>query len=196
MKDIREKDIIEVEFNEDNLERFLNEYYKTHRRGKKSIIDSPLARSMNKILIVTNRIVQNNHKQNRGLYTKFIIRELGLERLGINETDLKVEFIFPTKVRHDIDNSIGGIKESLDSFTELGVITDDDYLHIKSITATAKYEKGVSKMVFRFENCKYDVRAMEVAMEKERLRKEKRDKTLKENKLKKKVKKGGIKTDN
>lgn len=186
MKDNREKEIIEIEFNEDNLSRFLKEYYKTHRKGKKTIIESPIARSMNKIITITNRIVQNTHKQNRGEYVKFVLRELGLEKLGINETDLKVEFVFPTKVRHDLDNVTAGLKEYLDSFTDLGVITDDDYLHIKSITSCARYEKGISKMIFKFMNCKYDKQAMEKAIEKERVRKEKREETLKHNKINKK----------
>ena len=186
MKDIREKEIIEVEFNEDNLSRFLKEYYKTHRKGKKTIIESPIARSMNKIITIINRTVQNTHKQNRGEYVKFVLRELGLEKLGINETDLKVEFVFPTKVRHDLDNVTAGLKEYLDSFTDLGVITDDDYLHIKSITSCARYEKGISKMIFKFMNCKYDKQAMEKAMEKERVRKEKREETLRQNKINKK----------
>lgn len=183
------KDEIIVEFNEENLERFLKEYYKSHRKGKKPIIESPLPRSMNKILTVTNRIVQNNHKQNRGLYTKSVIKEFGLEMIGINETDLAVEFVFPTKVRHDIDNLIGGLKEIMDSFTDLGVITDDDYLHIKSITSCARYEKGVCKTILTFKNCKYDVVAMKKAMEKEKIKTQKRDETMKQNKLKKKSKK-------
>lgn len=195
MKDNREKDEIIIEFTEDNLDRFLIEYYKTHRKGKKVIIDSPIARSMNKIITITNRIVQNNHKQNRGEYVKFVLKELNLERLGINECDLKVEFVFPTKVRHDLDNVTAGLKEYLDSFTDLGVITDDDYLHIKSITSCAKYEKGVSKMIFTFYNCKYNKEAMKKAMEKERIRKEKREETLKQNKLKKKTKRGNKKSE-
>ena len=149
---------------------------------------------MNKIITISNRIIQNNHKQNRGEYVKFVIRELGIEKLGINETDLKIQFVFPTKVRHDLDNSLAGIKEFLDSFTDLGVITDDDYLHIKSITSCARYEKGISKMIFSFENCKYDTNAMEKAMEKEKIKRAKREETLKNNKLNKaKKKKGGVK---
>ena len=35
MKDTREKDEIIIEFTEDNLDRFLIEYYKTHRKGNK-----------------------------------------------------------------------------------------------------------------------------------------------------------------
>lgn len=185
-KDLREKDEIIVEFTEGNLNRFLEEYYKTHRKGKKPIIESPIARSMNKIITITNRIVQNTHKQNRGLYVKFVIKELGLEKLGICSTDLAIHFTFPTKVRHDLDNVLAGIKEYMDSFTEMGTIVDDDYLHIKSITSSASYEKGVSKMTFTFKNCEFDVEEMEKALEKERIKKEKREATMRENKLKSK----------
>ena len=44
-------------------------------------------------------------------------------------------------------------------------------------------------MIMTFDNCKYDVEATLKQMEKEQIKKEKRDKTIKENKLKKKTKK-------
>jgi len=191
---MRQKDKIVVEFNQDNLDRFLSEYYKTHRMSKekktgkdKPIIDSPIGRSMNKILVITNRIVQNNHKHNRGLYTEFVLKELGLEILGICETDLKVHFVFSTSIRHDLDNFGCGVKEYLDAFSDLGVIQDDNYSIIKSITTTASYEKGVSKMIFIFENCKYNVQATLEQMEKERIKREKREATMSEKKAKKKI---------
>jgi hypothetical protein len=190
---MKDKDTIVVEFNQDNLDRFLKEYYKTHRMSKdkktkkdKPIIDSPVARSMNKILIITNRIVQNNHKHNRGLYTEFVLKELGLEKLGICETDLKIEFVFPTTTRHDLDNFTAGVKEYLDTFSDLGTIQDDNYSIIKSITSCARYEKGVTKMIFTFENCKYDVQATLEQMEKERIKREKREATMAEKKKAKK----------
>lgn len=195
MEDIRQKNEIIVEFTEDNLNRFLKEYYKTHRMSKdkktgkdKPIIDSPIARSMNKILVITNRIVQNNHKHNRGLYTEFVLKELGLEKLGICETNLKIHFVFGSSIRHDIDNFNCGVKEYLDAFSDLGVIQDDNYQIIKSITSTASYEKGVSKMIFTFENCKFNVQATLEAMEKERIKREKREATMSEKKKTKKKK--------
>lgn len=175
-----------VEFTEDNLNRFLNDYYSTHRKTKKPIVENCLPRSMNKILVVTNRIVQNNYKKHRGLYIEYVLKELGLGKLGICECDLKVHFVFPTKVRHDLDNMIAGLKEVLDPFSDLGVILDDNYSVIKSITATASYEKNISKMIMTFDNCKFDVQATLEAMEKEKIKREKREQTLKNNKLKKK----------
>ena len=184
---MRQKDKIVVEFNQDNLDRFLSEYYKTHRKGKNLIVSSPLPRSMNAILVITNRIVQNNHKKNRGLYVEYVLKELGFEKLGICETDLEIEFIFATKVRHDLDNYISGMKEVMDKFSDVGMILDDNYDIIKSIKATARYEKGISKMIMTFENCKYNVQATLEQMEKERIKREKREVTMSEKKAKKKI---------
>lgn len=180
---------IVIEFTEDNLQEFLCEYYKTHRKTKKPIVEDCLPRSMNKIITITNRIVQNNHKKHRALYVEYLIHKLGLEKIGICECDLKIEFVFPTLVRHDLDNLIGGLKEILDPFSDLGVILDDNYKVIKTLSASGRYEKGIKKMIMTFDNCKYDVEATLKQMEKEKIKKEKRDKTIKENKLKKKTKK-------
>ena len=185
-KDLRQKDTITVEFTEDNLNEFLEIYYKSHRKGKNPIVSSPLPRSMNAILVITNRIVQNNHKKYRGMYVEHVLKELGLEKLGICETDLEIEFIFATKVRHDLDNYISGMKEVMDKFSDVGMILDDNYDIIKSIKATARYEKGISKMIMTFKNCKYDVQATLEAMEKERIKREKREATMAEKKAKKK----------
>jgi hypothetical protein len=39
MEDIRQKDFISIEFTEDNLNRFLKEYYSTHRKTKNPIVE-------------------------------------------------------------------------------------------------------------------------------------------------------------
>lgn len=185
IEDKRQKDTIVIEFTEDNLKEFLEDYYSTHRKTKKPIIEDCLPRSMNKIITITNRIVQNNHKKHRALYVEYLIHKLGLEKIGICETDLKLEFVFPTLVRHDLDNMMAGMKEVLDPFSELGVILDDNYKIIKSLSATARYEKDVRKMIMTFDNCKYDVQATLEAMEKEKLKRERRENTLAEKKAKK-----------
>lgn len=181
-----DKDKIVIEFTEENLAEFLEDYYKTHRKTKKPIVEDCLPRSMNKIITITNRIVQNNHKKHRALYVEYLIHKLGLDKIGICETDLKVEFVFPTLVRHDLDNMTAGLKEVLDPFSELGVILDDNYKIIKTLLVSARYEKGIRKMIMTFDNCKYDVEATLIQMEKERIKREKRDATMNEKKKSKK----------
>ena len=184
---MEEKHTIVVEFNQDNLDRFLSEYYKTHRKGKKPIVESPMSRSLNKMLIITNRIVQNAHKQNMKAYTCFIVKDLGLENLGISSANLNVHFVFPTKIRHDLDNFLGGCKEQVDGFSESGLIVDDDYSHIHTISSSAEYIKGETKMIFTFSNCKFNLEELKVVQAKEKIRKEKRDESMAEKKIKKKI---------
>ena len=186
-KDERQKDIIVIEFTEENLQAFLENYYSTHRKTKKPIVESPLPRSMNKILVITNRIVQNNHKKHRAEYVSYVLKEMGLEKLGICKTNLKIEFVFSTKVRHDLDNYLAGMKEVMDSFSDIGVIQDDNYNIIQSITATARYEKGVTKMIMTFENCEYDIEDTLEAMAKEQAKRDKREATMAEKKKTKKT---------
>jgi len=168
------KDTVVIEFNQDNLDRFLTEYYKTHRKGKKPIVESPMSRSLNKMLVITNRIVQNTHKQNMKAYTCFVVKDLGLENLGISSANLNVHFVFPTKIRHDLDNFLGGCKEQVDGFSEIGLIVDDDYSHIHTT----------------FSNCKFDLDELKEVQAKEKIRKEKREESMAE---KKKTKKKSIK---
>lgn len=146
------KDII-ITFNQEGLEKYNAHYFKLNPRKKKIYIEKPMVRSLNKILIITNRMVQNTYKQAYKDYSVFIVKEFGLDMIGIIKADLEVEFTFPTKIRHDLDNY--SIKEIVDGFTESGLIVDDSYHHIQSIKTTARYEKGVSKMVFTFKNCEF-----------------------------------------
>lgn len=182
----KEKDTIIIEFTEDNLNEFLSEYYKTHRKGKKPIIESPMARSLNKMLVITNRIVQNTHKQNMKAYTCFVVKKLGLENLGISSANLNIHFVFPTKIRHDLDNFLGGCKEQIDGFSESGLIVDDDYSHIHTISSSAEYIKGETKMIFTFSNCKFDLDELKEVQAKEKIKKEKREISMSEKKTKKK----------
>ena len=190
MKDIREKDEIIIEFNEEGYDEWVKDFKKRNPRKRKLYVEGVMCRSLNKMLIIQNRVVQNTYKQAYKDYGKFIVEQIhGLKDLGISSADLEIKFIFPTKVRHDLDNYMGGVKELMDSFTESGLIVEDNYFIIHSIRATAEYEKGVSKMIFNFKNCKFDKEALKIQQEKELKREIRREETLKQNKLKKKSKK-------
>lgn len=194
--DNREKEIIIVEFNQEGYEKWVKDFKKRNPKKRKLYVDGVMCRSLNKMLVIQNRIVQNTYKQAYKDYGKFIVEEYnGLKDLGISSADLEIKFTFPTRVRHDLDNYIGGVKEVMDAFTESGLIVEDNYFIIHSIKATAEYEKGVSKMIFTFKNCEFDKEALKVQQEKEAKREEKREATIKQNKLKKSKKKTTIKNN-
>lgn len=176
------KDIVVLEFNQEDLNEYLKYYFKLNPRKKKLPVESPMARSLNKILIITNRMVQNTCKQNIKDYVKWIVKKYELDMLGISKTDLHIHFTFPTKIRHDLDNYCGGCKEIMDGLSQSGMIIDDDYSHIKSLTTTASYEKGVTKMVFTFTNCKYDLEELKIVQAKELEKSAKKKATMEEKK--------------
>lgn len=189
MKDIREKDEIVVEFNEEGYEAWVKDFKRRNPKRRKMYVEGVMCRSLNKMLVIQNRVVQNTYKQAYKDYGKFIVEQIhSLKDLGIISTDLEINFIFPTRVRHDLDNYMGGVKEIMDSFTDSGLIVEDNYFIIHSIKATAEYEKGVSKMEFKFKNCKFDKEALKIQQEKESKREAKREATIKENKIKKRKK--------
>ena len=170
-----------IEFTEKDLEEWTEKYFKENPRCRKIPLDTCIVRSLNKMLIITNRIVQNNYKQHYKDYTCFVVAKNGYKNLGICSADLHVHFTFPTKIRHDIDNM--QIKEIMDGYSESGLIVDDDYLHIKSILSTASYEKGITKMVFTFSNCEFDLEELKLAQEKEKIMKERKSETMEKNKV-------------
>lgn len=169
---------ITIEFNQEDLDEYLEYYFKMNPRKRKKPVESPMARSLNKMLVITNRLVQNAHKQNIKDYVIWIVKKYNLNMTGISKADLHINFTFPTKIRHDLDNFIGGTKEFMDGFSEVGLIVDDDYGHIRSISASANHEPRVTKMVFTFNNCEFDLEELKEAQEKELNKKQKREETM------------------
>lgn len=176
-----------IEFNQKDLDQYLKDYFKKKPRCKKAPIESPMVRSLNKMLIITNRIVQNTHKQNWKEYTKWVVKKHNLENIGISKSNLHIELTFPTKTRRDIDNFVS--KEVMDGLVEAGVLVDDSYFYVNSITTTARYEKGVIKMIFTFKDCEYDLVALKEAQEKELHRKLAKEETMANKPKKRKSKK-------
>lgn len=181
---------VEIEFNQNVYDLWVKDFKRRNPRRRKLYVDGVMCRSLNKMLVIQNRVVQNTYKQAYKDYGSFAVKHYGLENLGISKTDLEIKFTFPTKVRHDLDNYLGGCKEIIDSFTETGLIVEDNYWCVNSIKATAEYEKGITKMTFTFKNCEFDLEALKIQQEKESNRELKRLKTISDKKKRsKKVKK-------
>lgn len=173
-------DTVIIEFNQEDLNEYISEWKKKYPRKRKIPIEKPIVRSLNTMLVITNRIVQNTHKQNYKEYAIWTAKKYGFDMIGIKSADLEVNYTFPTKGRRDLDNYT--TKEVMDGLSDCGVIIDDSYFYVKSIKTTASYEKGITKMVFTFKNCTFDKEELKVVMEKERIRKEKKDKTMSDKK--------------
>lgn len=186
--DIREKDEITIEFTEDLLDMWTKEYFKKHPRSKKEPIQTPAQCSLNKWIIL-QRITMNKLKQDYKDFVKFVVSYYGLENLGISKCKCRYITYRKTKGRIDLDNTTP--KMILDGLTAeaSGVICDDSSDCIEELTLSEEYHKGINGARIIFSDCKYDKELLEKTRKKEIEKSNKREKTLEQNKLKKKSKK-------
>jgi len=88
----------------------------------------------------------NNEKQKWKEFGIWLINYYNLNNKNINECTITVTYYFPTKHRHDADNYTP--KNLFDSFTESGLLIDDDFDHVKQLIIQGSYSKGNPKTVF------------------------------------------------
>ena len=186
--DPREQPTITIEFTQELLDQWLVTYFKRHPRAHKIPITTPAQPSLN-IWTILPRISMNTLKQNYKDYVNFVIKSYGLEMLGISKCKVTYKTFVATKTRIDLDNTTP--KQLLDSFSsaESGVIVDDGYSCITSLTLLAEYRKGQKGSVLIFSECEYDKKLLMETREKELAKSAKRKATTLDNKLKKKNKK-------
>ena len=192
MKDNREKDVIEIEFTEELLEMWTKEYMKKHPRTKNKPIVSPIHESIN-VWSIMRRPMMNSLKQRWKEFGKFVVDYYGLADLGISKCKCKY-IVHKTYVKSykssDCDNIVP--KFILDSLTAgaSGVICDDSSDVIEELTLKIVHEQNSyksSKIIFY--DCEYDKNLLYKTREAELKKLQEKEKTLAENKAKRKAKK-------
>ena len=81
----------------------------------------------------------NALKQRWKDFIVWFVNDLGFGNLQIDECHMTFTSYYPTKIRHDVDNS--SPKFALDGLAESGFIIDDDSKHLKSLTLKCGYDK-------------------------------------------------------
>ena len=120
------------------LDQYTEYYFKQHPRAKKNPIEYPYHPSINTWCILP-RIQMNALKQKWKEFGVWWIKQLGYDDLKLDSFDLVITVFFSVKRRHDVDNQVP--KFLLDSFTEGGLIVDDDEKHLHSLTLKTGYDK-------------------------------------------------------
>lgn len=177
------KDKIVIEFTEELLEEWTKIYFKKHPRARKKPIDNCIHPSINKWCILP-RISMNSLKHRWGEFTQYVLEQQGKTMLGINKCKVEVIIHKATQIRCDADNY--SLKFCNDSFVDNGLLVDDSYKVITQTTTKIIYDKGINKMEVIFYDCEFNLEALHKAMEKERIKREKRDITMNEKKKSKK----------
>jgi Holliday junction resolvase RusA-like endonuclease len=120
------------------IDKYNKYYFKKYPGRRKEPIEAPTHPSINKWMIL-RRPQMNGLKQNYKEFIVWFIQESGLTNRKIKKCEMTFISYFRTKVRKDVDNTVP--KFTLDGFTEAGLIEDDDFLHLESITLKCGYDK-------------------------------------------------------
>ena len=122
----------------DLINRYNEYYFSIHTKAKKNPIPRPYHESINQWMIM-KRPMMNALKQKWKEFIRWYVEELGYSNLRINKCEIHQSVFYPTKARHDIDNSVP--KFILDGLVESGMIIDDDCKHITKLILECDYDK-------------------------------------------------------
>lgn len=120
------------------LKNYLQYYFKKYPRRKKIPIKSTIPPSLNSWMIMP-RFQMNSQKQAWKDFGNWIVEYYKYKNMKINKCKIEIEYFFDSKRRHDADNYTP--KNLFDSFTCQGLLIDDDFNHVESLTIKGNYSK-------------------------------------------------------
>jgi hypothetical protein len=133
-----QKNEIKIVIDNDILNKYYDWYFKEYPRRKKRNILKPIPPSLNTWMIMP-RFKMNTQKQAWKDFGRWLVKYYGYENKKINKCKIIIEYFFDSKRRHDADNYTP--KNLFDSFTVSGLLIDDDFSHVESLTIKGNYSK-------------------------------------------------------
>jgi Holliday junction resolvase RusA-like endonuclease len=125
-----------------------NEYYfKTFPKRRVVPIKKPIPPSLN-VWMVMPRFKMNSQKQAWKDFGVWLVGYHGLTNKKIDKCNIIIEYFFDSKRRHDSDNYTP--KNLFDSFTQAGLLIDDDFSHVESLTIKGNYSKDNPRVELLF----------------------------------------------
>lgn len=126
---LREKILLVID--NDIIDRYTEHYFTVHPKAQKKPIPRPYHESINSWMIM-KRPMMNSLKQKWKDFICWLVRDQGYYNLRIEKCEIIQTIYYPTKRRHDIDNTVP--KFILDGLVNSQMIIDDDCLHITKLT--------------------------------------------------------------
>lgn len=106
--------------------------------SRKTGIINPIPPSLNQWMVM-KRPQMNHVKQQWRDFIVWLIDDCGMTDLNIETATITFTYYFKDKRRRDADNYTP--KNILDGFTESGLIVDDDFMHIKTLSIKGGHDK-------------------------------------------------------
>jgi Holliday junction resolvase RusA-like endonuclease len=129
---------IKIIINNEILKKYSEYYFEKYPRRKKIPINNPIPPSLNQWMIM-RRFQMNAQKQAWKEFGQWLVDYYGLRNKKIEKCNIVIEYFFDSKRKHDADNYTP--KNLFDSFTVSGLLIDDDFNHIESLTIKGSYSK-------------------------------------------------------
>ena len=121
-----------------SIELYEKYYFKKYPKRKKFPIKSPIPPSLNQWMVM-KRYQMNHLKQVWKEFGNWMVKQNKLENKKLDKCRIVVEYFFGDKRKRDADNYTP--KNLFDSFTVSGLLIDDDFNHVQSLTIKANYCK-------------------------------------------------------
>jgi Holliday junction resolvase RusA-like endonuclease len=129
---------IKITIDNEVLLKYSKYYFEKYPRRKKFPILKPIPPSLNQWMVM-RRFQMNHQKQTWKEFGEWLVDYNGLRDKKIEKCKIEVEYFFDSKRRHDSDNYTP--KNLFDSFTVSGLLADDDFNHVESLTIKGNYSK-------------------------------------------------------
>ena len=129
---------IKIIIDNDVLEKYYKWYFKEYPKRKTRYITNPIPPSLNTWMIMP-RFKMNSQKQAWKEFGKWLVEYNGFTNKKINKCNIIIEYFFDSLRKHDADNYTP--KNLFDSFTVSGLLIDDDFSHVESLTIRGNYSK-------------------------------------------------------
>ena len=146
---------IKIVIDKEIIDKYYDWYFVEYPRRKKRAIENPIPPSLNDWMIMP-RFKMNAQKQAWKDFGSWLVRYNHLENKKLEKCNIIIEYFFGNKRKHDSDNYTP--KNLFDSFTSSGLLVDDDFNHVESLTIIGNYSKDNPRTEISF-NYEEDVHA-------------------------------------
>ena len=119
------KNEIKIIFNNDMVEKYKKEYFRKYPTRKKFDLKATCM-SLNEFTAKT-RMVQAGYKVKYAEFVQFVLEQLDIPKLGLEQCHLTVNWKWKDMRRRDYDNYCITLKFYMDQIVKYGLIKDDNF---------------------------------------------------------------------
>lgn len=133
---------IKIKFDNKMVENYKKEYFRRYPTRKKFDLKANCM-SLNEFTAKT-RMVQAGYKVKYAEFVQFVLEELDIPKLNLEQCHLTVNFKWKDMRRRDYDNYCITLKFYMDQIVKYGLIADDNFHIIDGVDLRMEVDKNIS----------------------------------------------------